>query len=439
MTPLRVLALLLSVSGCSSCGNGSNKDGDAELDTSGDNYPDTSVDSDRVDIPDANDDSIEDTVYCDPIADYTAYDLSFLDPPSLPSRSATECGECCRQVSITEHEVVNCGFSVYGRYLAVTTSNRSSTGIIREYLIDLSNLDHYLIVQTGPYLEEELFEYAEEIALHDNLLAYVTIKEASTGPPPIIVDSSMVTIDLENATYRTDDLGEYVLGRAIPSQLNFSGDWFAWIETRDVEPYPLGLNVMDLATGTERMVDTGDGYDASEPDIEGDRVVFRQWDHRIRIYDISEGTFTDVSGGETFDWYRYQPGIWGNLVAWHDLREGGDYVTQELVDIYMKDIVTGEETVVCNHPAAQVAALDMGYGLIAWPDLRNDPVSPNNPYAAENFDIYAYRIETGEEFQVTDLPGRELCPKIFENRIYFVMEDDAGVLSVFEKIIPPWD
>jgi hypothetical protein len=316
-------------------------------------------------------------------------------------------------VSITEHEVVNCGFSVYGRYLAVTTSNRISPLIIREYLIDLVTLNHYLIIQTGPYLEEEMFVFGGEIAVFNNLLAYLMDCQISTGPSPILVDDDMVIIDLEDSTLKTYNLGEYILGTTIPSQLSFSGDWFAWIETRDVEPYPLGLNVMDQATGTEQMIDTGDVFDALEPDLDGDRVVFLQGDHRIRIYDISEGTFTDVSGGGTFDWYRYQPGIWGNLVAWHDLREGGDYVTQELADIYMKDIVTGEETVVCNHPAAQVAALDIGYGLIAWPDLRNDPVSPNNPYAAENFDIYAYRIETGEEFQ----------------------EDDAGVLSVFEKIL----
>jgi hypothetical protein len=439
MTPLRVLALLLSVSGCSACGNGSNKDGDAELDTSGDISPDTSVDSDRVDIPDAYDDSVEDTIYCDPIADYTAYDLSFLDPPSLPSRSATECGECCRQISYAPHDIGNCRYAVYGNYLVFNTTSDSSPFPTREYIVNITTLDQYLLLEKETPPSEDTYESCGDIVIDGSDIGYISLFKTSSGPPPTVVEVEMNAIDLNNGVTNILSLGEHVLGTTTPSQLCLYNGWFAWMETRDVEPYPLGLNVMDLATGTERMVDTGDGYDASEPDLEGDRVVFRQWDHRIRIYDISEGTFTDVSGGETFDWYRYQPGIWGNLVAWHDLREGGDYVTQELADIYMKDIVTGEETVVCNHPAAQVAALDMGYGLIAWPDLRNDPVSPNNPYAAENFDIYAYRIETGEEFQVTDLPGRELCPKIFENRIYFVMEDDAGVLSVFEKIIPPWD
>jgi hypothetical protein len=340
-------------------------------------------------------------------------------------------------VSFSLNSVKNCRYSISGRYLVINTANVSSPLFTQEYLIDLSNLDHYVIAERRTSTSEDRFETCGEIVNQEEIIGYLTTVKTSTGPPPTIVEIDINVIDLDRQASRVHPLGEYVLGTTTPSQLQYDDGWFAWIEARDAEPSYLGLNVMDDETGAENAVDTGDTHDISDLEMDGQLVAFRHWNHRIQIYDISEGTFTDVAGDVAFDWYRYQPGIWGDLVAWHDLREGGDLWHQGFADIYMKNIVTGEESVVCDHPAGQVAPLDIGYGLVAWPDLRNDLLAPNDPYSATNFDIYAYRIDTGEEIQVTELPGRELCPHIFEDRIYFVMEDDAGILSVFEKMLDP--
>jgi hypothetical protein len=395
-----------------------------------------------TDVPDALDEQEEpgeDSSSCDPAIDYPGYDLSFLDTPLRPSRPATSCGDCCRQVSFSSLSVKNCRYSISGRYLVINTANASSPALTREHLIDLSNLDHYRIDEKLENMGEDIYETCGEIINQEEIIGYLTTLKTSTGPPPTIVEIEINVIDLDRQASRVHSLGEYVLGTTTPSQLRYDDGWFVWVEKRDGEPSYLGLNVMEDATGAENAVDTGDTHDISDLEMDGQRVVLRHWDHRIQIYDISGGTFTDVAGDVAFDWYRYQPGIWGDLVAWHDLREGGDLWSQGFANIYMKNIVTGEESVVCDHPAGQVAPLDIGFGLVAWPDLRNDLFSPNDPYSATNFDIFAYRIDNEEEIQVTDLPGRELCPQIFENRIYFVMEDESGILSVFEKTLLPVD
>ena len=42
-------------------------------------------------------------------------------------------------------------------------------------------------------------------------------------------------------------------------------------------------------------------------------------------------------------------------------------------------------------------------------------------------------LESGTEFVVSALPGGQYCPMIVENRVYFIMRDRRGVMSLFEK------
>ncbi len=422
---------------CSACGGGTHGDGDAGTDAAIDDWGDATdavadADTDGSDPPgEILDAAGDEVVGCDPGYEGTDLDLAFLGDPILPSRPPTDCGECCRQVSFLEHEVAACAYSVSSSYIVLVSTNRASPGITRIWLIDLVHGSHFLVAD---YITQPVLEAAGYPAIDENkFLFFHDISSGTTG----FVDDYLHHVDLATHESGTWYIGELEIGVNLPSELRMSGGWAVWEQVVKTEPPSLwGVLVMDLGTGEVRSVGAVDHADQRMPEMHGDRIVYQEADYRIRLYDISDDEITDVAGGDVYDWPRFQPGIWGDVVAWTDLRAGGTAWTQALADVYMKDLSTGVESVVCDHPASQPAGLQVGEDLIVWPDLRNDPLYPNDPWSATNSDIYGYRISTGEEIQITDSPIRDVCPKIFGNRVYFVMMDDAGVLSIFEKTLP---
>ncbi len=152
----------------------------------------------------------------------------------------------------------------------------------------------------------------------------------------------------------------------------------------------------------------------------------------VNIYDTIDETTTWLTDGVNDRWYIR---LWESLVTWSDARAGGTQADQAFADIYMMDLADGVEIPVCTDPASQFGSFVFG-DLVVWRDLRNDPSYPNNYAAATNVDIYGYRISSGEEFQITDLPTREWAIRLFDNHVFFLMEDDSGVESIFMKEIP---
>ncbi len=435
MTGTRLAPLLLLL--CA-CGTRTSEDGDAvvdsvpdSMDTLAETDADTGIDGDAEDVPgDIADASMDEVAGCDPEYEVTDVDLGFLGDPVLPSRPPTDCGERCRQVSFLEHEVAACQYSVSSGYLILVSTNRASPIVSRVWLIDLVQGHHYLVAD---YITTPFFETAGCPVIDGNkFLFFHDISTGTTG----FVDDYLHHVDLDTHESGTWYNGELEIGVNLPSELRMSGGWAVWMQVANTEPpYLWGVFVMDMGTGEVGSVGAVDHGDQRMPEMHGDRVVYQEADYRIRIYDISEDAITDVVGGDTYDWNRYQPGIWGDVVAWTDLRAGSP-VMQDLADVYMKNMATGVESVVCDHPASQPAGLQVGEDLIVWPDLRNDPSYPNDPWSATNTDIYGYRVSTGEEIQITDSPIRDVCPKIFGNKVYFKMFDDAGVQSIFEKVLP---
>ncbi len=102
-----------------------------------------------------------------------------------------------------------------------------------------------------------------------------------------------------------------------------------------------------------------------------------------------------------------------------------------MADVYMYDLSTGAESVVCDDPASQVGGI-IYENIIAWTDFRNDPTYPNTPTMATVSDICILDLATHETRLITDSRGRKGAFIIRGNKIYFLMTDDAGVLSVFE-------
>jgi len=104
----------------------------------------------------------------------------------------------------------------------------------------------------------------------------------------------------------------------------------------------------------------------------------------------------------------------------------------------MIDLEDGlEERIVTDNSASQVISVAVGPDIIVWPDTRNDAEYPNLPASATNWDLYMYDLTEGTEMQLTNLPGRESCPRVFDNKIYYMMADDSGVKSVFEVTLRP--
>jgi hypothetical protein len=427
--------LLFAAFCCCSSKNGQKSDIDVYEDVTDD---DTNNPSDTYDdhVEDSLEDDILDTIVetdtCDPVIYGTAYDLSFLDVPELHPRSATRCGECCRQVSFSQYSVNRCFYDVSNRYIVLSTLSDASPLVSRTFIIDLDTLDHRVIAEASSELTSQ---YLWHVHINSGVVLYHNIY--MLPEPEDHAMSQYYLLNLDTHDRRAIFEVEHPLG-GHPYHLAFSGQWLAWIDYNEYaapSPIPVGLWVMDVSWSDARLVDTGIDSIPMGLDIYEDDVVYSELSHWVRVYNITSDTITDVAGSDTFDWDRYNPSIWGDTVIWHDVRNGGSYASQTHADIYKQDITGGTEAVVCEDPASQPRQADIGYGYVAWPDARNDP-EPNEVDSSTNLDIYALNISSGEEIAVSTLPRGQYCPIIFENRIYFLMEDDFGVMSVFEKVIP---
>jgi len=119
---------------------------------------------------------------------------------------------------------------------------------------------------------------------------------------------------------------------------------------------------------------------------------------------------------------QFHPRIEGDRVVWVDHRNApGDMVDQRNSDIYVHDLSTGKTSAVTTHPAMQDYP-DVQGDWVVWEDWRNNP-KPVPLYGGDfiNSDVYARNMKTGEEIQLTSLPGMELRPQIDRGRVFFDM------------------
>jgi hypothetical protein len=114
------------------------------------------------------------------------------------------------------------------------------------------------------------------------------------------------------------------------------------------------------------------------------------------------------------------------------MREGGTVWSLEHADIYMYEISSGLEAPICVHEAAQ-ASSDIWGNVVVWEDCRNDPEHTNEPSQCSK-DLYMYDLDTEEEIRLVNM-GNGGGPQIVENNVYFLMDDDSGVFSVFKVTI----
>ena len=102
------------------------------------------------------------------------------------------------------------------------------------------------------------------------------------------------------------------------------------------------------------------------------------------------------------------PAIYGDKIVWADYRN--DYYD----DIFMYDLSTGQERVICTAPGNQTDPAIYG-DKIVWEDGRNG-----------NADIYMYDLSTGQEKAICTAPGNQIEPAIYGNKIVWADERNGN-------------
>ncbi len=141
-----------------------------------------------------------------------------------------------------------------------------------------------------------------------------------------------------------------------------------------------------------------DPQQESSPVISGDYVVFRGiYDEspELTLYHIPTRVAQKITAdpGDLF-----APAIDGNRVVWEDLRNGNR-------DIYLYEISSGQEIPLVVDPFLQQRP-DISGDYVVWQDKRNG-----------NWDIYWMNLVTGEERQITSSTADQTNPKINGHRI----------------------
>ncbi|MBI5479510.1 MAG: hypothetical protein HY906_11670 [Deltaproteobacteria bacterium] len=94
------------------------------------------------------------------------------------------------------------------------------------------------------------------------------------------------------------------------------------------------------------------------------------------------------------------------------------------VDIYAKDLATGEEWAACTDVARQEQP-DVEGDIVVWMDFRNSSTPYPTTYAASS-DVYAANVRTGQEWRVTNLPGLAGDVRIDGGRVFFRWAPDSN-------------
>jgi hypothetical protein len=220
-----------------------------------------------------------------------------------------------------------------------------------------------------------------------------------------------------------------------PLELDSYGDHLIWQDNRVGMAGSQQVRMLDLSSGVETAI-----TDLPRPvggiSIWENLVSFEDQyyvPYPMYLYNIETGETRTFSDGEHDSWHLK---VWENLMTWTDTRAGGTHATRTGANIYMMDLTTDVETSICTNPVAQFDSFIYG-DIIAWTDTRDDPDHPDEWLIADNWNVYAYRISTGEEMRLTDLPGREEAVEMLDGRVFFWMTDDAHITDrIFMVDVP---
>lgn len=350
-------------------------------------------------------------------------DLSGL-VPAAPSREPTPCPGCCRQVSFSDLDYVY-DESVWGRFVAYISHSPSSKNF-QARLVDLDEDEEYIIDETD--YTTLVSPGLRSISLYKSIVIYS--KMWFTDDTYAELAHELVLVRLDRDEREVIYSGVVPAGGYGPDQIDVFGDHAIWVENRTGITAGQELYLMHLPTRSVSVISVG-GRAATNPSIWGDLVVYKDYSsgpHKILLYNIADGTTSVIDDGLQDKW---DPQIWEDLVVWVDTRNGGDQATRTNSDIYMRNLMTGETRQVTTNPYTQMDRIDVLGDRVVWTDLRDDPLYPSAWSQADNLNIYGYSISTGQECRMTDGEGIEGHPRLFEDRLLYIMRDDFGFLSLF--------
>ena len=127
-----------------------------------------------------------------------------------------------------------------------------------------------------------------------------------------------------------------------------------------------------------------------------DKIAFSVGD--VEVVDLTTGDIRNLTGHPA---QQIEPEIWEDRVVWTDWRNGNP-------DIYWHDLTTGE-----TQPAGVAA------GSQERPRIYGDVIVYDSNTIDEGRHVWMYDIATGENRQVTTLPGDQFVEELWEDKLFF--------------------
>jgi beta propeller repeat protein len=435
-----VMIWLAAAAGCTSCSGRTHTDGQGDgadmTDARDEGSADTDVDAppDRVDA-----DGIE-----DPVPDDAADGVDTLPPDCFtpidapayeiysgwevvePDREPMPCEGCCRQVTFSPYDVRT--YDIWGNIMVYRWVKDDTITDCREEIriLDLTggkeHIVHHIEGRVDMFTGLALFQDAFVYVYHHNNSE--TTQRCDIFLCNISSGCSGTILEIELA--RED--GYWCPGYGSP--LDMDENYVVYESNRQGITAGQQIYLLDVTTGEERQISVSTGG-VLGPRIWGKKVVYFGWyqgNPEVYLYDIETGATENLTN--SFDSIISEdfPALWENMIAYR--RAPSEAEADFQGDVYMMDIFERVPVPVCAHPSTVIGRIDIFSDIVAWVDYRNDPC-PNGECRETNTDIYYYRISSGVEFQGVPNPGIEGRPRIFDNRIFFVMHDITDYFNVF--------
>ncbi len=225
------------------------------------------------------------------------------------------------------------------------------------------------------------------------------------------------------------------LGRIHGNEARIHGNDMVWVEGAFGSSTIQLLDLTTLGTGLGPITISGTNA-AMDPEIGSRFVVWEEFDpsagvpqdeqRNIRGYDLATGLDFDVAvDPNVSERFPYTSGPW---IVWQaqDISQAG---TPENVKIEILNVDTGERRTIQNIPQLE---------QISWnPTIDEDIVTWESDVTG-NYEIYLYRISTGETFQVTNRPENQFFHNVFKNQVVWVetATDNFDVFATTFSFVP---
>ena len=338
-----------------------------------------------------------------------------LAPVLVAPYAPTPCGAGCQQVSFGRR--VELTYRVGGKYLVYPSL---ASVYFEVHAVDLETGKEWQLTQPAP-----LARNCKAVAVDGSAVVAACAAFAPTGGT--ISRYSFSRIDL--TTFVETDLycqdiplaDDPCLADMMGASDGIVG--FAWYPGKcGRAPHTLPLN------GGPLTKLASSGYHVA---MSGKRITwtgFHNGYSAIMLHDRSTGLTKPASpAAGSQAWAR----IDGDQLVWVDTRNGSKNMvgSQGNHDIYHYNLLTQQETRINTDAAVQLQP-DISGKWIVWEDWRNSP--GGDPSVNDsNADIYAYNLETKQEIQLTNFPGRELSPHVDNGRVFYRRVDNKGNANIF--------